>query len=366
MDLLLDNAYNATILSDGHIIFKREDDVWIAPFNIDKVEVTGPAKGIFSGISKFVIEPTGRRAIYLARDMSNDRVTVVATDSSDRPANTLVDVPGIVGNWSKITLSPDGQKLLFNYNNQKTSSLWVRDMTSGLTRPFSNEVDRLYDSTWTPDGRIAYFQVSPPQIMVKDAVPGAPPERLLLSKHVISGEHLSFSPDGRYVLISTSVEQSEPGIYLFDVGDGESGRPFYATPSSEGDASFSPDGHWVAYNANGSGRQEIYLRPFDAMNPESTPIYPVTTLGGQSPQWSPDGRTLYYSGIDADADTLFAVTIETEPELKVSERRIISNDMGGVADFVPMPDGSFILLKSTGNTSDQAPDLRVILNWDSQ
>jgi serine/threonine protein kinase/Tol biopolymer transport system component len=366
MDLLLDDAYDATILSNGHIIFKRDDDVWIAPFSIDKVEVTGPAKGVLSGISKFVIEPTGRCAIYLAQDMSKDRITVVATDSSGRPANTLVDVPGSAGNWSKITLSPDGQKLLFNYRNQNTSSLWVRDMTSGLTRPFSNEVDRLYDSNWTPDGRIAYFQVSPPQIMVKDSDPGAIPERLLPSEHVISGEHLSFSPHGRHVLTSTAVEQSEPGIYLFDVGDGESGRPFYATPSSEGDANFSPDGRWVAYNANGSGRQEIYLRPFDAVNPESTPIYPVTTLGGQSPQWSPDGRTLYYSGIDADENTLFAVTIETEPELIISERDTISTDMAGVADFIPMPDGSFIMLKSTGNAVDQVPDLRVILNWESE
>jgi len=366
MDLLLDDAYDATILSNGHIIFKRDDDVWIAPFSIDKVEVTGPAKGVLSGISKFVIEPTGRCAIYLAQDMSKDRITVVATDSSGRPENTLVDVPGSAGNWSKITLSPDGQKLLFNYRNQNTSSLWVRDMTSGLTRPFSNEVDRLYDSNWTPDGRIAYFQVSPPQIMVKDSDPGAIPERLLPSEHVISGEHLSFSPHGRHVLTSTAVEQGEPGIYLFDVGDGESGRPFYATPSSEGDANFSPDGRWVAYNANGSGRQEIYLRPFDAVNPESTPIYPVTTLGGQSPQWSPDGRTLYYSGIDADENTLFAVTIETEPELIISERDTISTDMAGVADFIPMPDGSFIMLKSTGNAVDQVPDLRVILNWESE
>ena len=365
MDLLLDDAYDATILSNGHFIFKRDDDVWIAPFSIDKVEVTGPAKGVLSGISKFVIEPTGRRAIYLAQDMSKDRITVVATDSSGRPANTLVDVPGSAGNWSKITLSPDGQKLLFNYRNQKTSSLWVRDMTSGLTRPFSNEVDRLYDSIWTPDGRIAYFQVSPPQIMVKDAFPGALPERLLPSEHVISGEHLSFSPDGRHVLVSSAVDKSEPGIYLFDVGDGESGRPFYATPSSEGDASFSPDGRWVAYNANGSGQQEIYLRPFDAVNPESTPIYPVTTFGGQSPQWSPDGRTLYYSGIDADENTLFAVTIETEPELKVSQRRTISTDMVGVADYIPMPDGTFIMLKST-DAADQAPDLRVILNWEME
>lgn len=118
----------------------------------------------------------------------------------------------------------------------------------------------------------------------------------------------------------------------------------------------------MAYDANGSGQKEIYLRPFDPESPESTPIYPITKLGGLFPKWSPDGKTLYYFGIDKEENTLFAVSIETEPELIISERRIISTDMAGVADFIPMPDGSFILLQS--NAADQAPDLRVILNWE--
>jgi len=273
-------------------------------------------------------------------------------------------MPGTLDQWCKISLSQDGQWLLFNYNNQRLNDLWVHDMTSGLTRPFSAKNDTLYDPRWMPDGRIAYHLFATLQVMVMDAVPGATPEQLLPSDHKFDARNLSFSPDGRYVLLGTASEQGEPGIYLFDVGDGESGRPFYASPSDEENGSFSPDGRWVTYEANGSGRKEIYLRPFDATNPESTPIYPVTKLGGIFPKWSPDGKTLYYFGVDADKDTLFAVTIETEPELKVSERRTVSTDMGGVVDFVPMPDGSFILLRS--NAADQAPDLRVILNWGSE
>ena len=361
-DLLLDDASEATILSNGHIIFERDDAVWMAPFDIGHARITGPATGMLSGVSKFVMEQAGRRAVYLAQDESKNRISVVATDASARPINTLVDMPGTLGEWCSIALSPDSQRLLFNYNGRRVNNhLWVRDMTSGLTRPITSDADYGNDPNWMPDGRIAYNHLGSRQIMVIDAVPGATPEQLLPSDHKIGAEDLSFSPDGRYMLLATEAEQGEPGIYLFDVGDGESGRSFYSSPSNEGNANFSPDGLWVAYDANGSGRKEIYLRPFDATNPESTPIYPVTKLGGFFPTWSPDGKTLYYFGIDADESTLFAVTIETKPELDISERRTISTDMAGVVDFVPMPDGSFILLRS--NAADQAPDLRVILNW---
>jgi len=363
-DLLLDDASDAIILSDGHIIFEREYAIWMAPFDIDNARATGPAKGIFSGISNFAMDPSARRAIYLAQDNSENRVAVVAADVAGRPVNTLVDMPGRLDEWSKVALSPDGHRLLFNYNNQNTNDLWVHDMTSGLTRPFSAKGDKLYEPSWTPDGRIAYHHLRTQQIMVMDAVPGATPSQLLPGSGPVDSEDQSFTPDGRHVLIATASEQGEPGIYLYDVGEGDSGRSFYATPSNEGNPAFNPDGRWVAYTANGSGQSEIYLRPFDPENPESTPIYPVTKLGGDSPKWSTDGQTLYYFGIDAEEHTLFAVTIERTPDLKVSERSTISTDMAGVADFIPMPDGTFILLKSTGNAADQAPDLRVILNWE--
>lgn len=138
------------------------------------------------------------------------------------------------------------------------------------------------------------------------------------------------SPDGRHVLLNWNpLDGREPGIYLFDMGDGDSGRVFYASEREEAGASFRPDGEWVAYHTNGTGRFEIYLRPFVADNPEGAPIYPVTRLGGQSPLWSPDGRTLYFTGVGAEEDSLFAVTVKTEPELEISEPRTVLGDMDG-------------------------------------
>jgi hypothetical protein len=119
----------------------------------------------------------------------------------------------------------------------------------------------------------------------------------------------------------------------------------------------------VAYHANGTGRYEIFLRPFIAENPDSAPIYPVSKGGGMGPQWSTDGRTLYYRGIGADEGKLFAVTIQTEPELKISEPRLVFADGKDVNYVVPMPDGRLIRLQPESGGRGQEPDMRLILNW---
>ena len=181
---------------------------------------------------------------------------------------------------------------------------------------------------------------------------------------MFSGNQIAISPDGRHVLASyRPADGREPGIYLFDMGDGDSGRAFYASDRAEGSASFRPDGKWVAYKTNGTGRMEVYLRPFVAENPESAPIHPVTRAGGGDSAWSPDGRTLYYAGEGAEEGQVFAVTVETEPELKISARRTVFSNTDGVDDIVPMSDGRLIKLQDTSRGAGALPDMRLILNW---
>ena len=202
--------------------------------------------------------------------------------------------------------------------------------------------------------------------MAIEAVPGMTPQPLLprAGDEPFRGNQLAISPDGRHALASWSPPDGrEPGVYLFDMGDGDSGRVFYASEMGEGSASFRPDGQWVVYKTNGTGRYEIYLRPFIAENPESAPIHPVTRRGGDEPMWSPDGRTLYYMGVGADEGQIFAVTVETEPELEISERRTVFSNMDAVNWIVPMPDGRIIKLQAKSGGAGDVPDMRLILNW---
>ena len=314
------------------------------------------------------MDRSGERAVYVTQDMAQEHSEIVIVDEADRVLETLLTVPGEFQDIA--ALSPDGRRLAYSYNRGDGRGLWVLDIASGLTRQVSPKGDFAYGPAWLPDGRLAYLTVQgggASEPMVIDAVPGATPQPMLprAGGEPFSGNQIAISPDGRHVLASHNPSDGrEPGVYLFDMGDGDSGRVFYASDRAEGSASFRPDGKWVAYKTNGTGRMEIYLRPFVAENPESAPIHPVTRGGGEDPFWSPDGRTLYYLGVGADENQVFAVTVETEPELKISERRTVFSNIDGVDYIVPMADGRFIKLQAKSRGAGDLPDMRLILNWD--
>jgi serine/threonine-protein kinase len=365
--LVLENARRGQVLPGGHLAFERDDALWVAPFDPGGAQVTGPAKGLLSGVDILFMDRRGERAVYVTQDMAQGHSEIVVVDETDRVLETLLTVPGEFQDIA--TLSPDGRRLAYTYNRGDGRGLWVLDIASGLTRQVSPKSDFAFGPAWLPDGRLAYLAVQgggASEPVVIDAVPGATPQPMLprAGSEPFSSNQIQISPDGRHVLASHNpADGREPGIYLFDMGDGDSGRVFYASDRAEGSASFRPDGKWVAYKTNGTGRMEVYLRPFVAENPESAPIHPVTRGGGEDPFWSPDGRTLYYAGIGTDEGQVFAVTVETEPELKISERRTVFSNTDRVEHVVPMSDGRIIKLQSKSQGAGDVPDMRLILDW---
>jgi len=365
--VLLENANRAHFLPDGFMAFTRDQSLWVVPFDPDTARVTGPPKGYLSGVGGVSLDRSGDRAVYTTRDKSRERSEIVVVDEADRVLETLLTAPGQFLDGA--ALSPDGRRLAYLYRHDDGRGLWVLDISSGLTRQVSPKGDFAFGLQWLPDGRLAYSTLQgggSNDLMVIDAVPGATPRPLLphAGGEPFKGELTGVSPDGRHVLAEFNPpDERVPGIYLFDVGDGDSGRAFYASERAEGRASFRPDGKWVVYATNGTGRFEVYLRPFVVDNPESAPIYPVTRLGGNNPMWSRDGRTLYYQGVGAENDRAFAVTVETEPELRISERRLVFDSLDGVNWVVPMPGGRLIKLQDKSQGVGDLPNMRVILNW---
>ena len=366
--LLLEDAGVHFLLPGWNLAFLRNQGIWIAPFDPDEVRVTGPATGLLSGVYRFAVDRTGERAVYFAAwDESQDRSVIVIVEESGRIVETLLEVSG--GFTDEATLSPDGRRLVYIHRDGSGQTLSVLDIASGLARPVLPKGGFIHSPAWMPDGRLAYcaFKEGGNSVVVAvEAVPGATPEPLLprSEEGEFKGGDIEFSPDGRYLLTTyTPADGREPGVYLFEVGGDEYGRAFYASPTGEGSPVFRPDGRWVAYNANGTGRYEVFLRPFIAGNPDSAPIYPVTRGGGNGPIWSADGRTLYFRGIDADEDKFFAVTVETDPELQISEPRLVFADVKDVDYIVPMPDGRLIRFQAKPGGRGRDPDMRLVLNW---
>ena len=140
----------------------------------------------------------------------------------------------------------------------------------------------------------------------------------------------------------------------------------------------SPDGRWLAYSSNESGQMEVYVRPFPEVN---SGRWQVSTDGGNSPLWSPDGREIFY--LIGNTEGVMAVEVETEPTFKPGKPRLLfEGSYVGAApqDGVPWdihPDGKrFFMMKEPWTTGDESTaeasaaggprKITIVLNWDEE
>jgi dipeptidyl aminopeptidase/acylaminoacyl peptidase len=164
----------------------------------------------------------------------------------------------------------------------------------------------------------------------------------------------SVSPDGK-VLAFVEIDPIRGNdIWMLALEGDRKARPFVQTPFNEGNVDFSPDGRWIAYQSNESGRYEIYLAPF----PEPSTRTQVTTAGGFRPQWSRDGRELYYR-FD---DRMMAVPIRWGPEPKVGAAQLLfAGNYLGEGAFARDAD-RFIMMRDDGQDT-AGKTIYLVLNW---
>jgi len=142
-------------------------------------------------------------------------------------------------------------------------------------------------------------------------------------------------------------------------GDDRTPQPFVATPVPEAWPAFSPDGRWVAYESNDLGSREIYVRPY----PELVPRIKVSTEGGFTPAWNPNGRELFYTS----GGQIWVVPVETEPEF-VAGRPEPLVEPGFLASpwenfFQVSPDGQRFLLVKPKEEEQEPLRLVYVPNW---
>jgi len=150
-------------------------------------------------------------------------------------------------------------------------------------------------------------------------------------------------------------------IALFNIGKTEPPHPYLQTPFNEGAAVFSPDGHWIAYSSDETGRYEIYVHEF----PGPGGKYQISTEGGTEPAWNRNGRELFYRS----GDKLMAVDILTHPAFSAGKPKFLFQgqyqpDPTVNANYDVSPDGQRFLMLKPGATQEMAPtQINVVLNW---
>ncbi len=270
--LVVRGGYYGRYLPGGYLLYIRQGVLLAAHFDISRLEVSGTAIPLVEDVAADTLAGDGRFAVTGAPGGAGTLVYLAGNAAAKAWQVNLVDsthsVPLIAaaGAYYNPMFSPDGKRLALVVETQGMD-IFVYEIARGaMTRLTSNgSSDR---PVWTPDGsRIAHSSKGGLWWVRSDGA--AEPE--LLAGSTIPMVPWSFSPDGRrlaYFEVSpdTSYDLGILPIDLSDVNHPKAGKPqpFLHTPKAEACPVFSPDGQWIAYASNESGRNEIYVRPASA------------------------------------------------------------------------------------------------------
>ena len=342
--VILEGAYYAVATASGHLVYGDEVALYAAPFDIERLELTGPALPLrndvhhsIAGASFFGV--SGNGILVYASDPISELVWV---DRAGRvePLDTGFD------RFMTLRLSPDGSKLAYG-----KGGIWVRDLETGTSV-------RLTDSVGTPVWRPGSEEIS--VMGMRDGL-----EQLVSVKADGSGEAsfleqddrrwlpMTWSPDGATLIVDEIHPETQHDLWR--VPHDGAAAPFVVTPANEQNARFSPDGKFVAFESDESGVLEVHVRDF----PGGERKWVVSSGGGIEPVWSPVGSELFYKS----GQHIMVVNVRTEPEFSASRPTPLfeAPRASGLGLFDIAPDGErFIMVRGD---SAAFRELHVVINW---
>jgi eukaryotic-like serine/threonine-protein kinase len=338
----------------GHLFYVRGSALLAVPFDVGKLEISGEPVAIAEDVRYFF--PTSLAAFSVAEDG-----TVAWLPRARADQLVIADVSGKVvrtlaanDDFSYVmTVTPDGTRAVLARRDPAagTYDLWMHGLDRpGATRVTFNGADASYP-VLSADGTKLYYgsdRSGVPDLYVKQ-VHGTEEDRVILQE---KGEQRAtdVSRDGRYLLYGTVAGQVGSDIYALSVAEGKS-FPLVRTPADERGGRLSPDGRFVVYESDTSGREEVYLVPF--LRPGAP--RQLSSGGGRWPKWSHDGRTIYFmSGEYSIGRVAFDGDTAGEPEVVFTSPQELGN-------FEPLPGGRFLLIVI--DQEAQLKPARVIVRW---
>jgi Tol biopolymer transport system component len=259
-------------------------------------------------------------------------------------------------NFGPPRFSPDGKRIAVAIlGTERTPNTWIYDIQSGvLSRLTKDGGDR---PEWSPDGR-----------NVMSMREDSPPPRFMIQPWDASGDPRVFIqipgtqvmevslPKSGHGYMAARVGAPERDIWIAPVDSPQALRPFLATPAEEIEPSVSPDGKWLAYVSNESGRAEVYVRPM----PGPGRRMQISTDGGVEPQWSPTRGELFYRG---DGKLILARIANLETVPSVTRQQLFEDVYYGMpvhTTYSISPDGTRLVFAKMG--AGEARTV-VVLNW---
>jgi serine/threonine-protein kinase len=358
------NGISPRYLAPGYVIFGNPDgSVMIQPFNPNGPDTTGPARRLLENVSTFIDAAiyydvaAGGSLVYMPRVRGGAVLQLLRRDGDAQPLSTGSRF------WAP-RFSPDGRRVAYGAYADRSApaDLWTYDLTLGTDQRLTSggQAGRDYnDAVWSPDGKQIALSgldsggVAGKHLYLVPSDASAPPAHLLSRP----GDQWpsDWTRDGKSLLFTDSPPGGKRAIWLVPVSGGGAPRPVVMTSYNAIGGRLSPDGRWLAFDYDETGRREVYIQPF----PGPGVRLRVSSSGGMMPAWSRSGKELFYW----ERAQLMVVELRLGAEIGVGARKALFQanlQSGGVlAQYDPDPLGQHFVVAAVPGSSSR---LAVISN----
>jgi len=375
--LVLRGAVEGVVVTTGHLVYASGDGgLYAVPFDLGRLEVSGTPIALGNpldanaGNQLFRISAVGTLVMVVGGGTATGRTfDMVWVDQTGRqtPVDTAwtFQLTATANNhgWA---LSPDGSRLAIGLSTSSGDDIWVKPLPRGA--PYRLTFDPLSDSRpqWTSDSRFITFRADRiPSGLYWRRADATGTDSLLAPGIVDEG---LLSPDNRWIVLRQgSVGQVAGGrnITGIRIGADAGPVPLLATEFDEMAVALSPDGRWMAYQSDETGRTEVFVRPFPNTDDGKAQ---VSSGGGLAPLWSHDSRQLFYL---SGTNNMMAARVAPGAELAVSAPEVlfrVRDELLGAEALYYTPwavarDGRFLMARLVGGDLARAGTLVVVENW---
>ncbi len=370
---LIESAGSPKYASSGHILFGRDGVVYAAPFDPERFELLRSPSPVLEDVAMSSSPSVGAALSgVVSYDLSREGTLLFSPLEARLPKRTLVtlDRKGarealspLQRAYHNLQYSPDGRRIAVTV--RADTSVWdafVLDMRSGAwTRvnvpeevSASPRSERPYwVAAWMPDGERLLLSDGLGMLLV--AVDGGDETERFSFAAIETAT--SVSPDASAFLAAMQPRPEDWDIWRVALTGVNAAEPWLATPSREEDPIFSPDGRWVAYESNDSGRGEIYVRAYMG----SAVRHQVSTRGGRRSRWSRDGREIFF----LSGGSLWSASVQTSPAFDAEGPQKLFDVPDDIErrDYDVSPDGQRFLMIQRDPLELRPLDLVVVPGW---
>jgi serine/threonine protein kinase len=353
--ILVEGGSFAEYLPSGHIVYAHGGSLMAVPFDVSRLAITGPPKLVLGGV---MADPSSGAAMF----GSSSAGILAYAPGTNHPFEGILmwqDQHGKLEQLSEtrcyadVRLSPNGQHLAVRIL-AANDDIWLYEISRRAFSRLTLGGGNYYAPVWTPDGkRLIYSsdKTGRSNLYWKDAEGSGAEQRLTTSDFEQSAT--SVTPDCHRLLFDQDSSSGGRDIWTLTMQADEKPRPFIQTPFDEHGGAVSPDGRWVAYVSNDSGRDEVYVQSF----PSPARRWTISNAGGKSPIWGIRGNELFYR----NGDKMMLVAVRTRPTFSATSPRVAFDLPPHVSQYDMAHDGRFLIIQNRGQAS--VDTLNVIINW---